>query len=261
MTQDQPFGSTPTESFTHTSGGITDVIATRATLRESMVAVARSAVSAIPASDGVGVTLMAGSAVVMTAGSADFVMDVDAVQYGLDEGPCLTAVAEGRTLSTGTLGRGETRWPRFTAGAAALGVRSVASFPLVLHDEVIGSINAYAFADDAFDGVSVDAGERFAATAAIAVNHAQLLATTELLQTQLRHTLTDRGVIESAVGVLMFRGDLDDAQAHDHLRRVAELHPDLDLAAVAQVIVSDAVVWAGNARQHNFPEAPQPDPE
>ncbi|MGI8458793.1 MAG: GAF and ANTAR domain-containing protein [Propionibacteriaceae bacterium] len=220
---------------------------TRVRLHSALVDVADRAVTAVaPAADGAGVTLIADGVVLMTAASAPFVIEVDALQYGRGEGPCITAAAENRIVHTGQFGAGERRWPRFGSDIASLGVHSVASFPLCVDDDVIGSINMYAFAADAFDSVSIEVGRQISGPLAIAVNHAQLLATTQLLGVQLGGALEDRAVIDSAVGVLMFRGGIDAEQAGRHLRDIAEMQ-HLELASVAQVIVTDALVWTRDA--------------
>jgi putative methionine-R-sulfoxide reductase with GAF domain len=73
-------------------------------LKDVLTRVAEFAVRAIPGADGAGLTLIeAGHADTIVA-SAAFVSEVDAIQYGIGEGPCVTAAAEGRTMRSGSLG-------------------------------------------------------------------------------------------------------------------------------------------------------------
>ena len=62
--------------------------------------------------------------------SAPFVVQVDAIQYGINEGPCITAAAEGRTMRSGSLSA-DRQWPRFGPRVGRLGVHSALSLPLV----------------------------------------------------------------------------------------------------------------------------------
>lgn len=133
------------------AGLVTDSIG----LDELLTRVANSAVRAIPGADGAGVTRLhmdrPDNRVAALAASAPFVREIDAIQYEvLDEGPCITAAREQRTVRSGSLG-GEALWPRFGPRVGRIGVHSVLSLPLLLPDHVVGAINVYARAKDVFD--------------------------------------------------------------------------------------------------------------
>src|SRR4029077_2001572 len=113
-----------------------------------------------------------------------FVREIDAIQYGLGEGPCISAAAERKTMRSGSLG-GEQRWPRFGPRVGRLGVHSVLSLPLLTPDGVFGAMNVYARAKDAFDDHAVNVGELFSVPAAIAVQNAQVLAQAKRLAANL----------------------------------------------------------------------------
>ena len=84
-------------------------------LLDVLAHVATFAVRAIPGADGVGVTLLSAERGVgqVLAASHPFVAEIDEIQYGtLNEGPCITAALERRTVRSGSLG-GEKMWPRF----------------------------------------------------------------------------------------------------------------------------------------------------
>ena len=85
------------------------------------------------------------------AASHPFVAEIDTLQYEvLQEGPCMTAVRERRTVRTGSLG-GEPMWPHFGPRVGRLGVHSALSMPLIVGERVVGAINVYAFEKDAFE--------------------------------------------------------------------------------------------------------------
>ncbi len=54
-----------------------------------------------------------------------------------------------------------------------MGVHSVLSLPLLVDDQVIGAINAYAYDRDAFGEHAVELGSQFAGPAAVSVYNAQ----------------------------------------------------------------------------------------
>jgi hypothetical protein len=129
-------------------------------LEDLLQHVAEYAVAAIPGADGAGLTLLEADRVDTMVASADFVREVDAIQYGIGEGPCITAAASGRTVHSGSLGS-DMLWPRFGPRVVRLGVHSVLSLPLVVGTDVLGAMNVYAHAKDAFDERSVQLGELF----------------------------------------------------------------------------------------------------
>jgi hypothetical protein len=78
-------------------------------MAELLERVATFAAHAIPGADGAGVTLLrmdrAGSRVEALAASDPFVAVIDDLQYTvLNEGPCITAALEARTVRSGSLG-------------------------------------------------------------------------------------------------------------------------------------------------------------
>lgn len=213
-------------------------------LDELLAQVAAFAVRAIPGADGAGVTLLRTNTtkdrVQALAASAPFVSEIDAIQYEvLDEGPCITAAMEQRTVRSGSLG-GESRWPRFGPRVGRLGVHSVLSLPLLLPGQVVGAINVYAHAKDVFDDHATELGELFAAPAAVAVHNAQVLAQAQLLATQLQAALTSRATIDQAIGILRSRNGGSAEDAFTRLRTASQTE-NVKLAAVAERIVDEAV--------------------
>lgn len=73
---------------------------------------AQYAVQAIPGADGAGLTLIEHHRSDLIVATADFVSEVDAIQYSLNEGPCVTAARARATVISGSLGE-DPRWPRF----------------------------------------------------------------------------------------------------------------------------------------------------
>lgn len=201
--------------------------------------VASYAVRAIPGADGAGLTLLEEDRQNTVVTTADFVREVDDIQYGMGQGPCVSAVREATTVLSGSLG-GDKRWPRFGGAVARLGVHSVVSLPLITADGVVGVMNVYAHERNAFDERAVELGEVYAAPAAVAVQNAHVLEQTRRLAARLQAALETRSVIDRAVGILMSRSGGTETEALNRLRALSQQEHH-KLSVVARGIVDEAV--------------------
>jgi putative methionine-R-sulfoxide reductase with GAF domain len=208
-------------------------------LSEALTRVAEFAVQAIPGADGAGLTLLEKDRHDTIVASAPFVGQVDAIQYGIGEGPCITAAAEARTVRSGLL-ESDSQWPRFGPRVGRLGVHSVLSIPLSTDDGLLGAMNIYAHERDAFDEHAALIGELFAVPAAIAVQNAQVLAQTKRLASQLHAALSSRATIDQALGIVMSRVGCDPDEAFDRLRQLSQSE-NRKLHAVAQELLDEAI--------------------
>jgi len=224
----------------HTSLAALSHLATeQMALTDVLTRVAEFAVVAIPGADGAGLTLLEAGRVDTVVASAAFVEQVDAIQYKIAEGPCITAVAQARTVRSGQL-ENDPQWLRFGLQVGKLGVHSALSIPLLIPGRVLGAMNIYARERDAFDEHAVQMGERFAIPAAISVQNAQVLAQAKRLATQLQSALTNRAAIDHAIGILMSRFGCGPDEASRRLRVMSQAE-DQRLYTVALRIVADAV--------------------
>jgi GAF domain-containing protein len=206
--------------------------------------IAAFASRAIPGADGAGVTLLrldrADNIVEALAASDPFVDDIDHIQYViLNEGPCITAALERRTVRSGSLG-GEKQWPRFGPRVGRMGFHSALSLPLMLPDQVVGAINVYARGKDVFDDHAAELGELFATPAAVAVHNAQILTKALALTVQLQKALSNRPVIDQAIGLLRGRSGATADEAFAKLRDMSQTE-NVKLIDVAQRMVDEAV--------------------
>ena len=76
-------------------------------------------------------------------------------------------------MGSGGLGE-DASWPVFGPQAADVDVHSALSLPLIVNGDVLGALNVYAHAHNAFAGTSQRLGERFAASAAVVIHNARL---------------------------------------------------------------------------------------
>ena len=109
-------------------------------------------------------------------------------------------------------------------------------------------MNVYAHGKDAFDERAEHIGQLFAVPAAIAVQNAQVFAQTQRLAATLQSALTNRAVIDQAIGILMSRSGLSADQAYDRFRALSQ-QSNAKVAAVAGSITREAVRRA-RARHH-----------
>jgi len=222
--------------------GLSRLASDRLPLEDLLTQVATLAVQAIPGADGAGLTLLEQDRADTTVATAPFVTEIDDIQYGMQQGPCISAAREGRTVMSGSLG-GDSRWPRFGGQVARLGVHSVVSLPLIAPDGVVGAMNVYAHDKNVFDDRAAELGQIFAAPAAIAVHNAHVLAQTRRLANQLQSALEIRGVIDRAVGILMSRSGSTEHEALERLRSLSQ-HKHRKLVEIARRIVDEAVARA-----------------
>lgn len=208
-------------------------------LKDALTRVATFAARAVPGADGAGLTLIEQERADVIVATAPFVSTIDDIQYGIGQGPCITAAREGRTVLSGSLGA-DSRWLQFGSKVARLGVHSAMSLPLITATGVVGAMNVYAHAKHVFDERAAELGELFAEPAAVAVQNAQILAQAQRLAEQLQVALEARGVIDRAVGIIMSRSGITQADALERLRRLSQSE-HLKLAATATRIVDEAV--------------------
>ncbi len=227
------------ESLRDLAGLVTDSMP----LAELLTRVATFAAHAIPGAEGAGVTLLrldrVENMVEAMAASAPFVREIDAIQYdAVREGPCITAAFERRIVRSGALDS-EPLWPRFGPRVGAAGVHSALSLPLLIKDRVVGAINVYARPRDAFDDSAAELGELFAAPAAVAVHNAQVLWQARTLVEQLERAITNRPVIDQAIGIVRSRTGASAEEAMTRLRALSQSE-HVKLIDIARRIVDQA---------------------
>lgn len=208
-------------------------------LEALLTEVAASAVRVVPGADGAGLTLLEATQHDVMVVTDPFVGAVDSIQYGIGQGPCLTAVATQRTVMSGSLG-GDARWPRFGSRVARAGIHSSLSFPLLTPSGVVGSINLYARAKHAFDDRAAELGELFSVPAAVAVENAHTLALAQRVAVKMQAAQESRAVVDQAAGILMSRSGESEGQAVARMRLLSQ-HGQGKLSVVAQGIVDQAV--------------------
>jgi GAF domain-containing protein len=107
--------------------------------------------NAVPNATGAGVTLVdPHGAMHSVAATSEAVLEADALQYHLDEGPCLDACRQQVPVRVADL-QVERRWPAWTKAVRPLNIASLMSMPLVGSGRVQGAVKIYCELPGAFD--------------------------------------------------------------------------------------------------------------
>jgi GAF domain-containing protein len=206
-------------------------------LEDTLQRIAEVARDSVPGVDQVGIsTLHKGGKVETRAATGDLVHVLDALQYGLDEGPCVDTLREAGVVVAPNIGD-DRRWPRYVPEAIKHGLRSQLAVKLFLDDEgTLGGLNLYSTTSDEVDPEAASIAELFAVHAAIALGNAQQRET-------FNAGLQSRKVIGQAIGILMERYQINEDRAFAFLVR-ASSHGNRKLREVAQELVNQSNVGA-----------------
>jgi GAF domain-containing protein len=183
-----------------------------------------------------GMTMRSNGRPVTVACSDPVAATVDAVQYELDNGPCLHAMRDGHVVRIEDT-TDKARWPEFERRAASHGIRSCLALPLRSEGKRIGALNLYARDASAFGPSEAQRAAHFAESASSALTIAIRLASYAALVEQLRSSLVSRTVIDQALGIVMARESCTHAHAMSILRSASQ-RSNVKLRDIASAIVT-----------------------
>ncbi len=206
---------------------------------EQVVAATRAV---LPDADLVSVTVRAPDGRFHTPVHTDrLALELDELQYRLDEGPCVEAT---RTAGPGitaspdlAAGREFPTWGPPAAAAGAHSVLAVGLFPGGAEAPRLGALNLYSNRVGGLDTTDRDIALVLAAHASTALAATQACDAAALQAAQLRQALQSRDVIGQAKGILMERRGIDADAAFDVLRSASQTL-NLKLAQVAEIIAT-----------------------
>jgi GAF domain-containing protein len=129
--------------------------------------------------------------------------DFDTLQEELDDGPCVQCLRTGEWHDLEPVTSDE-RWPSFGPSSRQVGLIACLALPLIAQDELIGTMNLYAWPINGFAGWNRRHCDAFAKQASISLASAQAYARTKVLIAELeqRIALVD-DIIHQAHGVIM----------------------------------------------------------
>ena len=198
--------------------------------QRSMAVNARMLLCLLPEFDQVSITVVDDAGETSTLAQAgDLVTDLDQLQYGLGEGPCIDSARGAHPVVAADIQR-DNRWQRYVPAASELGLRSQLATPLRWHDDKpLGVLNIYS---------TTHAQIAFSAPVVADVMAAQVVSALAALREieHLHSELAERAVHGQAIGLVMARLQGDADRAADYLRSVA-MQQQRTLTEVAEELV------------------------
>lgn len=221
------------------SARISGLLLSEETVDTALGLVSSLALDTVPGAVGAGVSIVDERGRRSSGSTDDRVQRADALQYELDEGPCLAAAAGRQLVRVDDLST-DRRWPRWAATVAPFGLRAAMSAPLAAGDTSLGALKVYAEQPGSFD---VHAERRLtlaSAQAAILVANVQTRERARRLSDGLRQAVRTRDLVSTAKGVVMARYGVPEDVAFGIL--VSRSGEDGGtLADVARAVVDSAV--------------------
>jgi GAF domain-containing protein len=158
----------------------------------------------------------------------ELLLELDAAQYELQEGPCYEAAVETVHVVAPNLGA-DSRFPRYAKVAVERGIRAQAGIRLFDAPRSNGALNLYSTSVGAFEDIRT-LGGLFAHQAATAIAYAHEI-------TQLKEAIRTRGTIGNAVGILMERFGLNEQRAFSLLTRLSQ-DRNVKLRVIAEEVLA-----------------------
>jgi GAF domain-containing protein len=214
---ESPAGDELAGAFVHASGLLLSAEAVRTALR----LITSAAREVFPGTAGAGVTLSdPDGRRVTVAATDDVVARADALQYELDQGPCLTAWAERVVVRVDDVDR-EDRWPAWVEAVRGTGLRSALSAPVVAGARALGAMKVYASEPDAYGEREERLLTTFATQAAALLANMRTAEDARRVSDRLKDALQGREVIALAKGIIISRDGVDERGAFLALAELA----------------------------------------
>lgn len=183
-------------------------------LEATLSRITDAAVEIVPGVTMASITIRHGDGRLETfAPTDDVLLDLDAKQYELQQGPCYeTATDEAYVVSSNLAA--DSRWPDYTRAALAVGVKAQAGVGLFDAQQFQGALNLYSHDVGAFEDIE-PLSALFSHQAAVAISYAREIS-------DLRQAISTRHAIGAAVGVVMERYQLSEERAFAFLARLSQ---------------------------------------
>lgn len=183
-----------------------------------------------------GVTLLRPKRAATVASSSDKALQMDEVQYTFDDGPCLTAAREERTVQIRDV-EDLDRNSKYRDAMESYGVRTVLATPILLPGDSFSALNLYSTVPDAFSEDRHFIAERFAQEAAKSLRLAVRIAELVDEGANVRAAMKSRHIIDMAIGIIMSQNKCTQEQAFSIMRQASSAR-NIKLRDLASNIVS-----------------------
>jgi hypothetical protein len=211
---------------------LADIVRRGSTPTEMYAAICVAATLTVPGCDHASLMIRR-DGICRTAAVSDAIAgQVDRLELALGSGPCLEAI-EHRSLPIEPDLTVASRWPALASRVIAeTPVRGAMSVRIPMSGGAVGALNIFSDVRNALSGASAEQAAvlgAFATVATTATAHSQDAAT-------LRRGLTSNRAIGQAVGMVMARNNVSDADAFDILRRTSQ-NSNVKLVDVASEMI------------------------
>lgn len=193
-------------------------------------------------------------ALTLAAGSAP-ARAADEAQRAFDDGPARTAVRSGEFVFVGDTSL-ERRWPGYAAAAAAFGVQSLVSVPLIPQSVFQAAVNLYAPWPHVFTSADITAATRLARHLSRALRLVQQLALRSGSSADLSSAQLSRALAGLALRTLVREYGLSEEGALDYLRSVAGGATRESAGGTVHVLVPDSVQVQKEPQPSSYTGAP-----
>jgi GAF domain-containing protein len=201
----EPLPDAPDVDLTAALNQMAGLVLSRETVDTALHLVTELAKTATAGTIGAAVTVVDEHGTRSRAASDPLAERADALQYELDEGPCLTAWRTREPVRIDDTAS-DVRWPRWTDAVQELGVRSMLSAPLLIGAESIGAMKVYCPRPMNYGPHEERVMRLLAGQAAILLANSQSLREARRLSRRLTEALTSRDAVAQATGVLLAQG-------------------------------------------------------
>jgi GAF domain-containing protein len=213
-----------------------EILVTEQSLEKTLRQVLELTCAALSGGDEGGITLLGAEGPGTAFATSDAARRVDRIQYDAETGgPCLEAYRRQEILridSTAT----DQRWPEFAGTAAAEGVGSTLSVPLVVSGDGMGALNIYCRREYGFAAADERLAASLGSCASVALANGRSYWRAARLADQLQQTLATHGVVDQATGILIAQRGYS-AEHALHLLNAAAQRNHLTLTEVAADLV------------------------
>jgi GAF domain-containing protein len=198
-------------------------------LDETLAGITGAAVDVLPDVEQASITVLHDDGSLSTvAETAEVILELDARQYELRQGPCYQAAVESSHVVATDLAA-EDRFAEYASFAVQKGVAAQAGIRLFDSRKARGALNLYSSRVGAFTDLGM--------LSALFVSHAAAAIAYAGEVSDLREAMNTRETIGKAVGIVMERYELSDDRAFAFLTRVSQ-HRNVKLRLVAQETVA-----------------------
>jgi GAF domain-containing protein len=222
------------DAIVNTLQELAEVLQSQRTLGAALAGIAEAATTSVPGCDAASIAISVAGRPATAAMTARVALELDLVQYDLDDGPCLTSFRTMRTLRLDLVDE-DAQFPHFAVAARARGMRAVLSVPANWGDEVVGTMNLYS-RKRPFDETAVSVATVLASQVAIAISRSPEFVAARAVVEEAQRTADDNADINLATGLLMVNEACTVEQAEGLLRQAA-LQDERTIVQIAQRII------------------------